>query len=186
MQPKDWKYAGTVFAGLALASIAAAAEPVKLNVKPGLWEIASQNQISGAPPISEDQLARLTPEQRARIEASIQSSMTEAAKPHLAKHCLTAEKIARGLDVDHHDDSHCQRNIANNSGSELQLTETCQEGTSSTVLNEHFQLAGSEAVSGTVHTVRSSGGKIMTIDSTIHGKWLGASCGDIKDFESEK
>ncbi|MGA8706617.1 MAG: DUF3617 domain-containing protein [Steroidobacteraceae bacterium] len=186
MRPKDWKFAGALLAGLALSLIATAAEPVKLNVKPGLWEIASQNQISGAPPISEDQLARLTPDQRARMEAAMQSSMADAAKPHLAKHCLTPEKIARGLDVDHHDDSHCQRKITNNSGNELALTESCQEDSGSMVLNESFQLAGPEAVSGTVHVVRSSGGKTMTIDSTIHGQWLGASCGDIKDFQIEK
>jgi len=185
MQPKDWTFAGLI-AGLVLALVAAAADPVKLNVKPGLWEIASQNQISGAPPIPEEQLARLTPDQRARMEAAMQSSMADAAKPHLAKHCLTPEKIARGLDVDHHDDSHCQRKITSNSGSELELAETCQEDSGTTVLNEHFQLAGPEAVSGTVHVVRTSGGKAMTIDSTIHGEWLGASCGDVKDFQIEK
>jgi hypothetical protein len=182
----DWKSAGTVVAGLALTLIAAAAEPVKLNVKPGLWEIASENQISGTPGIPEDELARLTPEQRARFEAAMQAGMSEAAKPHLAKHCLTPEKIARGLDVDHHDDGSCEKKLISNTGSELQLTETCKENGGSTLINEHFQLAGSEAVSGTVHVVRNSGGKTMTIDSSVHGKWLGASCGDIKDFQLEK
>jgi len=186
MQPTDWKYAGTLFAGLAVTVLAAAAEPIRLNVKPGLWEIASQNQISGAPPIPEERLARLTPDQRARIEAAMQSSMAEAVKPQLAKHCLTPEKIARGLDVDHHDASHCERKILTNSGSEMQLTEQCTEDNGSTVIDEHFQLSGSESVSGSVHVVKTTGDKSMTINSTVHGKWLGASCGDIKDFQTEQ
>lgn len=186
MQPKDWKFAGTLFAGLAVALIASASEPVKLNIRPGLWEIASESQIKGAPPLPSDQLSRLTPEQRARFEAAMQNSMAQAAKPHLAKHCLTPEKIARGLDVDHHDDRKCEKKIVTNSGNEMEVTEKCAEDNGSTLLDEHFQLSGPDAVSGTVHMDRTSDGKTMSVDSTIHGKWLGASCGDIKDFQIEK
>jgi len=37
-----------------------------------------------------------------------------------------------------------------------------------------------------VHYVKNAGGKAMTVDSTIKGQWLGASCGDIKDYQLEK
>lgn len=186
MQPTDWTLAGTLFAALAVALLANAADTVKLNIKPGLWEIASESQIDGAPSLPEEQLSRLTPDQRARIEAAMQSSMAEAAKPHLAKHCLTPEKIARGLDINHRDDSRCEKKIVTNSGSEMEVTEKCAENDGSTLLDEHFQLGGSESVNGTVHVVRTSGAKTMTINSTVHGKWLGASCGDIKDYQIEK
>jgi hypothetical protein len=186
MQPTHWKIAGAAVTGLALVLLAEAAEPIKLNVKPGLWEIASQGQINGAPPIPEEQLARLTPEQRARFEAAMQASMANAAKPRLSKNCVTPEKIARGLDLDQHNDTSCQRKVVSNSASEMEFSEECGSDSGKSVISEHFQLSGSEQMTGNVHVVRTSGDKTMTIDSTIHGKWLGASCGDIKDFEIEK
>jgi hypothetical protein len=185
MLPTHWKIAGT-FAGLSLILLAEAAEPIKLNVKPGLWEIASQGQINGAPPIPEEQLARLTPEQRARFEAAMQASMANAAKPRLSKHCMTPEKIQRGLDVQQHNDSSCEKKVVSNSASELEFSEDCRSEHGNTSINEHFQLDGSEQLSGTVRAVNTAGGKTMTVDSSIHGKWLGASCGDVKDMETEK
>lgn len=185
MRTKTWILAGTLWA--ALGGLAAlAADPVKLGIKPGLWEISSENQFSGAPPVSDEQLARLTPDQRARMQALMQASMAEAAKPHLAKHCMTPEKIARGLDLDENKNTGCQRKILSNSGSELQMTETCPLNGGSTVLDEHFKTMGSDAIVGTVHVVRTEGGKTMTVNSTVHGQWLGPSCGDIKDFEIEQ
>jgi len=186
MRPTDWRIAGTLVAGLAAALLATAAESVKLNVKPGLWEIASQAEISGPPPLSDDMLAKLTPDQRAKFEAAMQASMANAAKPHLAKHCVTPEKIARGLDVERHDNQSCQKKFVSNSNNEMEFSETCTEQSGTTTIDEHIQLSSGEQLTGTINVIRNSGGKTMTVNSTIHGQWLGASCGDIKDFELEK
>jgi hypothetical protein len=186
MLPTHWKVAGPLVAGLSLMLCAEAAEPIKLNVKPGLWEIASEGQINGAPPVSGDMLARLTPEQRAKFEAAMQASMADAAKPRLSKHCMTPEKIQRGLDVEQHNNATCQKKMVSNSGSELEFSEDCTNERGNTSISEHFQLSGSEQLTGTVHVVSTAGDKTMTVNSTIHGKWLGASCGDIKDYELEK
>jgi Protein of unknown function (DUF3617) len=186
MQPAHWNIVGTALVALAIVVLAEAAEPIKLNIKPGLWEIASEGKIDGAPPIPDDQLARMTPEQRARFEAAMQASMAEAAKAHLSKNCVTPEKIARGLDIQQHNNASCDKKIAVNSASELDVNEDCSTDKGNTVMREHFQLSGSEQMSGSVHMVRTSAGKSMTIDSNIHGKWLGASCGDVKDVEIEK
>jgi hypothetical protein len=186
MLPTHWKIAGPLVAGLSLMLVAEAAEPIKLNVKPGLWEIASEGQINGAPPVSDDMLAQLTPEQRARFEASMQASMANAVKPRLSKHCMTPEKIQRGLDVDQHNSASCQKKVLANSASVMDVSEECSDDNGSTSIGEHFEASSSEQITGTVHVVRTAGGLSMTVNSTIHGKWLGASCGDIKDFELEK
>jgi len=186
MLPTHWKIAGPLAAGLSLVLFAEAAEPIKLNVKPGLWEIASEGQINGAPPISDDMLARLTPEQREKFQAAMQASMANAAKPTLSKHCMTPEKIQRGLDVGQADNGSCQKKLRSNSASEMEFTEDCSNDKGTTSISEHFAVNGAEQLTGTVHVVRTAGGKTMTVNSTIHGKWLGASCGDIKDFEMEK
>ena len=193
MRLMHWTIAGLSMAGLTVVLWAGAAEPgrpaepIKLNIKLGLWEIATQANISGAPPIPEDALAKMSPEQRARMQAAIQSSMADAAKPRLAKHCVTQEKVAQGFDLDRqHNSTTCQKKIVTNTSTELQLTETCPEDNGSMSLDEHVQLGGSGQMAGTVHFVKSSGGKTMTVDSTVKGQWLSASCGDIKDFELEK
>jgi hypothetical protein len=188
-----WIIAGLSIAGLSAvlfadaAESAKAADPIKLNIKLGLWEIATQANISGAPPIPDDALAKMSPEQRAHMQAAIQASMAEVAKPRLAKHCVTQEKVAQGFNLDHqHDGASCQKKFVTNTPSELQLSETCPEENGSTSIDEHIQLSGSDQVAGTVNFMKSNGGKSMTVDSTIKGQWLAASCGDIKDFELEK
>jgi hypothetical protein len=197
MRPLHWNIAGTVIVGVGFTLLAGAAdtpkptEPIKLNVKLGLWEIATQANISGMPPLSDDMLSKLTPDQRARMQAAMQASMADAAKPKLAKHCVTAEKVARGLDMDRHDSSNCQKKIATNTASELELNESCAGADGTMVLSEHIQLSGSllggsEQMTGSVHFVKTAAGKAMTVDSTIKGQWLDASCGDIKDFQLEK
>jgi hypothetical protein len=193
MRPMHRVIAGLSIACIGAALLAGAAEsakpsdPIKLNIKLGLWEIATQANISGAPPIPEDALAKMSPEQRARMQAAIESSMAEVAKPRLAKHCVTQEKVAQGFNLDrHHDSTTCQKKFVTNTSTELQLSETCPEANGSTSIDEHIQLSGSDQVAGTVHFVKSNGGKSMTVDSTVKGQWLAASCGDIKDFELEK
>jgi len=188
-----WIIAGLSIAGLTAVQVGAAAEsarpadPIKLNIKLGLWEIATQANITGTPPIPEEALAKMSPEQRARMQAAMQASMAEAAKPRVAKHCVTQEKVAQGFNLDRqHDSTTCQKKLVTNNSSELQLSETCPEENGSTSIDEHIQLSGSDQVAGTVHFVKNTGGKIMTLDSTVKGQWLAASCGDIKDFQLEK
>jgi hypothetical protein len=193
MRLMHWMITGLSMAGFTAVLLAGAAEsakpidPIKLNIKLGLWEIATQANISGAPPIPDDAMAKMSPEQRARMQAAIQASMAEVAKPRLAKHCVTQAKVAQGFNLDRqHDSTTCQKKLATNSSTELQLTETCPEDNGSTSIDEHIQVSGSDQVAGTVHFVKTSGGKSMTVDSTIKGQWLAASCGDIKDFQLEK
>jgi hypothetical protein len=41
-------------------------------------------------------------------------------------------------------------------------------------------------MNGKINVVVTSSGKTMTVDSTVQGKWLSASCGTVKDAELEK
>ncbi len=198
MRPTPWKIAASLLIGFSGALLASAADvdkaqvPVKLNVKLGLWEVATQANISGMPQMMPDEMmAKLTPEQRTRMQAAMQASMADMAKPKRAKHCVTAEKLARGMDLEGRDRQNCQRKIVTNSSSELEINEACTEADGTSVMDEHIRLAGSllgaaEQMAGTVHYVRNSGGKTMTVDSNIQGQWLGSSCGDVKDYQIEK
>ena len=187
MQPMRWTIAGAFVTALGLALLAGAAEPVKLNIKTGLWEVSLQTQFSGASPFASEKLDKMPPEQRARFEAAMQASMANAAKPKLAKHCLTPEKLARGLDPEHRaDDETCQQKIVKNTSSELQITKTCVTEAGNNVMDQHFVMSGSDTVSGTIHAVRTVNGQTSNVNSNLQGKWLSADCGNVKDFEMEK
>jgi hypothetical protein len=173
---------------LIATTAALATDLIKPNIKPGLWEVTSHPQMSGQMPIPDEELAKMTPEQRARMEAAIKASMANTVKPHVYKECMTPEKIARGFDIDRHgDDSSCTRKVVSSSSNEVTLHDECNNARQKTVSDVHFEVKGGSAMSGKINIVMTSAsGKTMTVNSTLEGKWLGSSCGAVKDAEVEK
>jgi hypothetical protein len=169
---------------LAVTAWVQAAELTKPDIKPGLWEVSINPRISGEMPIPEDQLAKMTPEQRARLQAAMQARQP---KPRVYKECMTPEKIARGFEIDPHgDDSSCKRKVLSSSAKELTLHDECNKPERKTITDVHFEVKGGTQMSGRINIVMTSAGKTMTVNNTMRGKWLGASCGTVKDAELEK
>jgi len=175
-------------AGLAACSLALAADIIRPDIKPGLWEVATTPQVSGQMPIPEEELAKMPPERRAQVEAALQATMGNANKPRVYRDCMTPEKIARGFDIDKKEaeDASCKRTVIKSSASELQLHDVCDNPERKSVSDVHFQISGGTQMTGTISVVMSSGARSMTYNSTLKGKWLGASCGNVKDTELEK
>ena len=175
------------FTGLAITALVQAAELTRPDIKPGLWEITNSPQISGEMPLPEDQLAKMTPEQRARLQAAMQANMAKGTKPRVYKECMTPEKIARGFETGPRaEDSSCKRNVISSTAKELTLHDECSKQDRKSVTDVHFEVKGGTQMNGTISVVMNSGGKTMTVNSTIRGKWLGADCGRVKDAELVK
>ena len=170
---------------LTAATLAHAADIMKPNIKPGLWEVTSSPQMSGQMPIPDEELAKMTPEQRARMEAAMKNYM---AKPHIHKECMTPEKIAKGFDIDRHGaDSSCVRKVISSSSSELTLHDECNNKDHKTVSDVHFEVNSGTQMSGKINVVMtSSSGKTMKVNSILQGKWVSASCGSVTDGGVEK
>src|ERR1035437_7665315 len=66
-----------------------------LNPKEGLWEMTSTHTMTGMPPIPADTLAKMPPEQRARMEAAMKQSGAGVPKTDVRKHCVTKEKLEK-------------------------------------------------------------------------------------------
>jgi len=171
--------------GLALTALAQAADPIKPNIKPGLWEVSLTPHVSGEMPIPDAELAKMTPEQRARLEAMMKARVAKSSGPKVYKECMTPEKIARGFDMDR-DDTSCKRKVVSSSANELTLHDECNKPDQKTVSDVHFEIKGGTQMSGKINVVVSSGAKNMTINNTMQGKWLGANCGSVKEAELEK
>jgi hypothetical protein len=172
-----------VLCTLAAAALVEAAEYTKPNIKPGLWQVTVTPKMSGEMPIPEDQLAKLAPEQRAKIEAAMKGA---GSKPHVYKDCMTPEKIAKGFEMERGaDEASCKRNIITSTASELTLHDECNHTNRKTVSDVHFEFKGGTQINGKMHIVTTSSGKSMTVDSSVEGKYVAASCGSVKDAEPE-
>jgi Protein of unknown function (DUF3617) len=182
---KNWLY--VAYAGATVALLAQAADFVRPNIKLGLWEVTNNPQVSGQIPIPEDQLAKLSPEQRAKIEAMIQNGMADAAKPHVYQECMTEEKLARGFATEKPGDTAvCKKDVISSSTKELHIHEDCSRPDGKTTVDILFQVSGSTQMTGKIDAVMTSGSKSMHMQSQLTGKWLGASCGTVKDTQVVK
>jgi hypothetical protein len=166
-----------VFALALLLTLPRPAAAQKLDVKMGLWEATTTVQMSGAPPID---TSKMTPEQRARMQAAMEASKTAMAKPHTVKHCLTKEKMAKGgLFQDTKDN--CKHTVVTDTTTELAIKFECAADDGETTTGEyHFQATSPESVKGAGQMTMGRGGQSMSGSSTIAAKWVSESCGNVK------
>ena len=170
----------TLSAGLIfIATVSAwAAEKIQpLNVKPGLWETTSTVTRSGEMPIPAEFLARMTPEQRAKLEARMKANSAQNTKTRTYKTCETKEKLQR---TPFADAKECSLTIVSSTSSKAELRMSCQtEGLKSSgdMLVEALSPA---SIRGSGHMTATGGGRNMNMNTMLSSKWLGSSCGDIK------
>lgn len=161
---------------LLLSSLVVWGQKIPLDVKTGLWETTSTTNVGGHLPIPPDQMAKLTPEQRARIEQAMKQS---SGKPIVHKSCLTKENLEKGYGFDDHKE--CTHKVLNSSTRNLEVQMNCteQEGTKVNVLVKVNALSSTN-VKGTTHITAEGGGNTMTSDGTFTSKWLSSDCGSVK------
>jgi hypothetical protein len=154
------------------------AEPVTLNVRSGLWEITASGQGSGMPPIPEEALARMTPEQRAKFQAAMAARTAGAGKPHVYKSCITEKTLRRGFDTgESNAERKCTQTILSSSASAMDGREECTGGRARASGHFHFAASDPVTVDGTVDLTITDGAHTMTMKHVMHGKWVGADCG---------
>lgn len=187
MSSKKWVMLWVLGANGAAVALAHAGEPkAQLNVKLGLWEISTHPQVSGNLPITDEQLQKLPPEQRAKFEAAMQAALARGAQPRLFKECMTPEKRSRGFNAGDDHGKDCQTTVVTNTASEFEAQRQCSGEDRNQLTDVHFRVVSPNHVTGTVAMVISHGEKTMTVNSTMEGKWLSSDCGNVKDYELEK
>jgi hypothetical protein len=159
-----------VLAVLIVAAGAALADDVTpLNLKPGLWETTTVHERTGMPSIPPETLARMPPEQRARIEAM---SAGKAA-PTTRQSCRIENDLKPFTD----DSSQsCKQTILTSTGTKQEVKMECDKGTGTVTV----EAKDSEHVNGLVVMHMASNGRNMDMKITITAKWISSSCGDVK------
>jgi hypothetical protein len=146
-----------------------------LNMKTGLWAVTVTHSMSGMPAVNipADALAKMPPEQRARIEA-----MTKGT-PDVHKECVTKEKLEKHT-VFSKDRGDCTHNVVTSSGSKLEVKVHCEDKQTTTDGTLVLEALNSDGVKGSLHSVVNSNGHTMNMDFAFSSRYLDSSCGDVK------
>ena len=172
---RNRKYA-TMLVGVILAASLtnAAAEP--LNIKPGLWEMTVRAEMHGMPPIPEEQLKNLSPQQR----DAIQRMMAESSKPHTRnlQQCITQEDLNKSENLFNSDQPGmtCNNKLSKHSGSGMSGTIDCTKGNTHSTGTFTYEAKDREHVTGKVSMTITNGTNTMTTKGSMSGHWLGSEC----------
>jgi Protein of unknown function (DUF3617) len=150
-----------------------AADVVPLDVKPGLWEITSVSNTSGAPPIPQDALDKMPPDMRAKMEASIKAR--QGPRTSVRQQCVKKEDLAKALDLGT-DQQTCTRTIVSSSRGKQEMKVECTTPNGKSAGTFKIEALNPESIKGAFDMAVTSGGRTMTVNSTMTGKYLSAGC----------
>jgi len=156
------------------ASVALAAGTYQpLHVKLGTWETTFTTAISGAPPIPQEMIDKMTPEQRARFDAAMGKMASGTPRTRTSKSCLTKEKLEKDPFSDRQS---CTEKVLTSTSSKMEIEEVCNEENAQSDSKVRLEAIDSENVKGSVQTVVTGRGKTMNVNGTFTSKWAGAAC----------
>ncbi len=161
-------------------SLACAAAGLSLDVTPGLWELSTSGAVSGTPQIPPEMLQGMQPEQRVIAQAMALAIIAQASAPHRMQFCVTPQQVRQGLDLNRIGGRACQRTIQSSSPTGLNMQVACGGQMRGVV---HLRVLDRATVAGDIAVHEGAGGTSAAITQTVHGRWLGASCGDVPPFE---
>jgi len=172
----------TILFGLILTvanQIWAADKVQPLNVKTGLWEVTTTTTRSGEMPLPADLLAKLTPEQRAKMEETSKANSSELTRSTTRKSCLTKEKLETGAAF-HEDRKSCGLTIVTSTSSKLETRVQCDVEGVKNVGTFQVEALSQESVKGAVHMTTSGGDHTLIMTSSFTANWIAPACGDVK------
>ena len=167
---------------LLLSTAALPAQDIKpFDVKLGLWETTSTNEMAGRampamPQIPPDALARMPPEQRARVEAMMKGQGRGGAMT--TKACITKDTLARAGSFGQADKS-CTMKVISSSATHQVLHMDCNRDGNHMTGDTTIDRIDAEHVKGNT-VVKGEGEHAVNMKMTFETKYLGPDCGDVK------
>jgi hypothetical protein len=167
-----------------LAPCVALAGP-QLKIKPGLWEMTIDHQSQGRPPIPQEVLDKMPPEQRARFEATMKKHQDAGPKHDAYKECITQKDLDRPM-FGKEQEENCTHEIVKATATHMEMKFQCTEEGQTRSGTTSYDAPDSEHVSGATVVHAAAGERAMTVNVHFAGKWLGADCGDVKPHTRAK
>lgn len=148
-----------------------------LDVKGGLWETTTITERSGMPSIPPEQLAKMPPEARARIQGM------SAPRSETKQSCLTREEVSKfGSNMD----KSCKVTIVTSNGSKQEFNFDCDSPSNKSTGTLKIEAVDAGHVNGLIVMNMKSNGRKMDMKVTTTAKWLSSSCGDVKPASAKE
>lgn len=157
----------------ALFCAATLAAQTPLNVKPGEWESTLTNETTGQLPIPQEMIDKMSPEQRAKMEAMMKARGMQGARTTVTKSCVKKEDLDKPFG---HENKSCKQSIVTSSATKQEIHMECEMGGGKQVGTLTFEAVDSSTVKGSMQMTASNGGRTMNMNSTFSAKWLGPAC----------
>jgi hypothetical protein len=149
-------------------------------IKPGLWEVHPQREVDGQKvemPDMSERLKNMPPERRRQIEAMMkQRGVDMAGGGSDMKICLTKDSLDPGQWQKHQ--GTCTTDYSSRSGRTWRWRTVCTDPVAETDGEATFTSADAYTVKTT--TTMTLQGQPRTTRMTLHSRWLGPDCGDVK------
>jgi Protein of unknown function (DUF3617) len=143
-----------------------------LDVKTGQWESSMTVAGSDAPPIPPEALARLTPEQRARLE---QQTKSLSGRNIAHKTCIKKEKLDKPLTFGNGDKA-CTNTLVTSTSAMQEIHVECNRNDRKSTGTLRFEAVDPEHVKGTLKMTVTGPNGSMDINSSFTAKWVGEAC----------
>jgi hypothetical protein len=148
-----------------------------LNVKTGLWQNTMTTALAGDMVIPPERLAKLSPEQRARVEAAMNARSGQGARTTTYQSCLTKDELQKTPFSNKKD---CTETLVTSSKTQAEIKLVCtMEGIDGSA-EMQIHAISDESVSGSGHGTATMQGRTMNTSWKLTGKWIGESCGNVK------
>ncbi len=151
---------------------AAAADWTPVDVKTGEWEATTTQQVSGMPQIPQRILDKMSPEQRAKMEAAFKA---QNGKTTTRRYCVKKEDLSKPL-FDN-DTNNCKQTLVSGTGRQREIHIECDNPSGKFDGTVRFEALNSENVRITTQVkMNGKAGNSMNMGSTVDAKWVSATC----------
>ena len=156
-----------------------AADLTPLNVKTGEWEVTMSGESTGQLPIPQAMLDKLTPEQRAKMEAVMKARGGQGPRTTVRKSCVRKEDLDKPFGKDDERKS-CKQTIVNSSATKQEIHMECEMGGGQQSGSLKLETVDSSTVKGVMQMTASNEGRSMNMNYDFSAKWLGPVCSETK------
>ena len=150
-----------------------------LDVKTGQWETTTTIQTDGVPPIPPEALERLTPDQRAKLEAAMKGRGMQGPRTSTHQNCVKKEDLENPL-MFNNDQKACKTTIVSSSRAKAEMKIGCAQPPMKGNGNITVEALSSESVRITSQITASDGTHTMNMNMSGTSKWVGPVCTESK------
>lgn len=161
---------------LAAPPTPAAGAIAPLDIRLGLWEITLTVKIDNPPPLPPQVLAKLTPEQRARIESKARQRDLERAQTTVKSSCLGDKERHQPSLFAFGEAPGCHQTVLNASRTRQEIQVDCGPGLSKGGGTFRIEAIDPENVKVSSDWFATDGSRTLRSSSSATLRWLGASC----------